>query len=118
MLKVFAGFSTMLLGLGLGGVALGLVPMFFNVAIYALELLVEGIAQMGVLIWRVAGEIAKAEESAYLQTHHITQAFGQIIAHSNEHKTVPVDNTDRPLQKVVFADEKELSIIRTTDVFS
>ena len=40
MLKVFAGFSTMLLGLGLGGIALGLVPMFFNVAIYALELLV------------------------------------------------------------------------------
>ena len=40
MLKVFAGFSTMLLGLGVGGVALGLVPMIFNVAIYALELLV------------------------------------------------------------------------------
>ena len=40
MLKVFAGFSTMLLGLGLGGVALGLVPMVFNIAIYALELLV------------------------------------------------------------------------------
>ena len=40
MLKVFAGFSTMVLGLGLGGVFVGLVPMFFNVAIYALELLV------------------------------------------------------------------------------
>lgn len=40
MLKVFAGFSTMVLGLGLGGIAVGLVPMFFNVAIYALELLV------------------------------------------------------------------------------
>lgn len=40
MLKVFAGFSTMLLGLGVGGIALGLVPMVFNIAIYALELLV------------------------------------------------------------------------------
>ena len=40
MLKVFAGFSTMVLGLGLGGVLIGLVPMLFNVAIFALELLV------------------------------------------------------------------------------
>jgi F-type H+-transporting ATPase subunit a len=40
MLKVFAGFSTMVLGLGLGGVVIGVVPMLFNVAIYALELLV------------------------------------------------------------------------------
>jgi len=40
MLKVFAGFSTMVLGLGIGGVFVGLIPMFFNVAIYALELLV------------------------------------------------------------------------------
>lgn len=40
MLKVFAGFSTMMLGLGLTGVVAGLLPMFFNVAVYALELLV------------------------------------------------------------------------------
>lgn len=40
MLKVFAGFSTMVLGLGLGGVLVGILPMLFNVAIYALELLV------------------------------------------------------------------------------
>lgn len=42
MLKVFAGFSTMMLGLGLGlgGVLAGMGPMLFNVAIYALELLV------------------------------------------------------------------------------
>ncbi len=40
MLKVFAGFSTMMLGLGIGGVIAGLLPMAFNVAIYALELLV------------------------------------------------------------------------------
>ena len=40
MLKVFAGFSTMVLGLGFGGIIVGLVPMFFNVAIFALELLV------------------------------------------------------------------------------
>lgn len=40
LLKVFAGFSAMLLGLGAGGIALGFIPMFFNVAIYALELLV------------------------------------------------------------------------------
>ncbi|MFP4313192.1 MAG: F0F1 ATP synthase subunit A [Alphaproteobacteria bacterium] len=40
LLKVFAGFSAMLLGLGAGGIVLGIVPMLFNVAIYALELLV------------------------------------------------------------------------------
>ncbi|MCB1531287.1 MAG: F0F1 ATP synthase subunit A [Alphaproteobacteria bacterium] len=40
MLKVFAGFSTMVLALGMGGVLLGFIPMVLNVAIYALELLV------------------------------------------------------------------------------
>ena len=40
MLKVFAGFSTMLLGLGGIGLVAGLIPMFFNVALYSLELLV------------------------------------------------------------------------------
>jgi F-type H+-transporting ATPase subunit a len=40
MLKVFAGFSTMLALAGFGGVLAGLVPMVFNVALYALELLV------------------------------------------------------------------------------
>ncbi len=40
MLKVFAGFSTMLLGLGIGGVLAGMVPMAFNVALFTLELLV------------------------------------------------------------------------------
>lgn len=40
LLKVFAGFSTMMLGLGIGGILAGVFPMLFNVAIYALELLV------------------------------------------------------------------------------
>ncbi|MCC6598252.1 MAG: F0F1 ATP synthase subunit A [Alphaproteobacteria bacterium] len=40
MLKVFAGFSTMMLGLGVGGVLAGMVPMVFNVALLTLELLV------------------------------------------------------------------------------
>ena len=40
MLKVFAGFSTMLISMGVGGFLLGLIPMALNVAIYALELLV------------------------------------------------------------------------------
>jgi len=40
MLKVFAGFSVMLLGLGGVGIVAGLIPMLFNVAIYSLELLV------------------------------------------------------------------------------
>ncbi|MCB1721064.1 MAG: F0F1 ATP synthase subunit A [Rhodospirillales bacterium] len=40
MLKVFAGFSTMMLGLGGIGLIAGLIPMFFNVALYSLELLV------------------------------------------------------------------------------
>lgn len=40
VMKVFAGFSTMLIGLGVGGLIGAIVPVFFNVAIYALELLV------------------------------------------------------------------------------
>lgn len=40
VMKVFAGFSTMLLGAGLGGFLGAFIPVFFNVAIYALELLV------------------------------------------------------------------------------
>jgi len=40
MLKVFAGFSTMLAAIGFGGVLAGFIPMVFNVALYALELLV------------------------------------------------------------------------------
>lgn len=40
LIKVFAGFSTIALGAGLGGILFGVVPMMFNVAIYALELLV------------------------------------------------------------------------------
>lgn len=40
MLKVFAGFSTMLAALGVGGILAGAVPMIFNVALLTLELLV------------------------------------------------------------------------------
>ncbi len=40
MLKVFAGFSVMMLGLGGIGFVAGLVPMLFNVLLYSLELLV------------------------------------------------------------------------------
>lgn len=40
MLKVFAGFSTMLAALGIGGVLAGVIPMAFNVILLMLELLV------------------------------------------------------------------------------
>ena len=40
MLKVFAGFSTMLVAAGIGGALMSLVPMVFNVALLMLELLV------------------------------------------------------------------------------
>lgn len=40
MLKVFSGFSVMLIGLGAAGFFPALVPMIFNTALYALELLV------------------------------------------------------------------------------
>lgn len=41
LLKVFAGFgASLLIALGGAGLAIGIVPMLFNVAIYALELLV------------------------------------------------------------------------------
>lgn len=40
MLKVFAGFSTMLIGAGIGGALMSVVPMVFNVALLMLELLV------------------------------------------------------------------------------
>lgn len=40
LLKVFAGFSAMAVGAGLSGVVFGMIPMAFNIAVYALELLV------------------------------------------------------------------------------
>ncbi len=40
MLKVFAGFSTMLIAAGVGGALMSLLPMVFNVGLLALELLV------------------------------------------------------------------------------
>lgn len=40
MLKVFAGFSTMMVGAGFFGILGSLMPMLFNVGLYALELLV------------------------------------------------------------------------------
>ena len=40
MLKVFAGFSTMMVAAGIGGIIAGFIPVAFNVAMYALELLV------------------------------------------------------------------------------
>lgn len=41
LLKVFAGFSTMMIvGMGSAGIVAGMLPMLFNVAIYALEFLV------------------------------------------------------------------------------
>lgn len=40
MLKVFAGFSTMLIGAGVVGGVMSLIPVIFNVGLYALELLV------------------------------------------------------------------------------
>lgn len=40
MLKVFAGFSTMMVALGGVGILAGIIPMAFNVALYSLELLV------------------------------------------------------------------------------
>ncbi|MCB1556662.1 MAG: F0F1 ATP synthase subunit A [Alphaproteobacteria bacterium] len=40
MLKVFAGFSVGMLAFGIGGVALGIVPMVFNSVLIAFELLI------------------------------------------------------------------------------
>lgn len=40
MLKVFAGFSVAMLGLGAGGFVAGLLPMFFNVALITFEVLI------------------------------------------------------------------------------
>lgn len=40
VMKVFAGFGPILLGLGIGGAIGSTLPVFFNVAVYALELLV------------------------------------------------------------------------------
>lgn len=41
LLKVFAGFSAaMVVGMGVGGVFMGGIPMLFNVALYCLELLI------------------------------------------------------------------------------
>lgn len=40
MIKVFAGFSVAMLGLGAGGLVAGIIPMLFNSAIIAFEVLV------------------------------------------------------------------------------
>lgn len=40
MLKVFAGFSVMMLAAGIGGFFAGLLPMFFNVVLIAFELMI------------------------------------------------------------------------------
>ncbi len=40
MLKVFAGFSVAMIGLGVGGYVAGLVPMLFNVALITFEFLI------------------------------------------------------------------------------
>ena len=56
---------------------------------FAAELLVESIAQFGVLVLRVAGDIAQAQDKPYLEAEHIELALRQIQQRINQHSAVP-----------------------------
>ena len=56
---------------------------------FAGELLVEGAAQFGVLVLRLAGMIAKQEESARLRTDHLDKALRRIQQLLDRHAQLP-----------------------------
>jgi hypothetical protein len=56
---------------------------------FALELLVENIAQFGVLVLRVAGQAAAGENMERLAPQHIEIAMGQIIGMVQRHSQLP-----------------------------
>ena len=66
---------------------------------HALEVLVEGIAQMGVLLWRVAGEFANEEQSNVLYERHLHSAFDKIKNLSNEANATPINSRDENIRR-------------------
>jgi hypothetical protein len=56
---------------------------------FAAELLVEGAAQFGVLVLRVAGTVATEEEKDRLEGAHLTKALVRIQALLDKHATAP-----------------------------
>ncbi len=66
-------------------------PGVLDIDPFAAELLVENIAQFGVLVLRVTGNIAKAEETPRLEPAHIDKALRQIQDKMTRHaKASPV----------------------------
>ncbi len=65
---------------------------------FAAELLVENIAQYGVLLLRAAGIVGKQAGAERLHPDHIEAGFRQIQAHVQAHAKVrTVDSTEKPL---------------------
>ena len=64
-------------------------PLRADVDPFAAELLAEGIAQMGVLVFRVAGSIARAEGAPALAASHITAAEREIAERMKAHLEAP-----------------------------
>ncbi len=58
---------------------------------FAAELLVEGTAQFGGLMLRIAGNVAKEEESLRLNRSHLAKALVQIQTLLNENASAPAD---------------------------
>ncbi len=88
---------------------------------HALELLVEGIAQMGVLLWRMAGQEAKKNNEEVLNAEHINAAFRYMKTSSNDHNTTVIDPDQeqraakKSLARIWDTSDKELFVDVTRD---
>ncbi len=83
---------------------------------FAAELIVENIAQYGVLLLRVAGNLAKQEKSDYLVAEHIVKAQALLDKKIAQHKTAKESKT--AAQKLASASEsdKKVGFVNVTDL--
>lgn len=80
---------------------------------FAMELLVEGIAQMGVLLWRMAGEEAKEGQAELLSIEHMDTAFAKIKKLSGANHAMPIDDMPSDVER----SGKSLVSARDGDLF-
>lgn len=76
---------------------------------FALEMLVEGVAQFAVLWLRMAGENTKANAEKVLTTEHLHQA---IMAFQNKLDTHPIEAPIVPITKIVSQQEATNSAVK------
>ena len=62
---------------------------------FAAELLTEGVAQFGVLVLRIAGQIAEKEEVERLSPKHLTSALQDIQRRLDKHASMPAPRPGR-----------------------